>query len=180
MLRRRAVALPLICLLLGAPTAWSQERTQEPSPPTVAIEAHLGLAGFLDDYEERDHTVVGAAARFRLSPRLSFGPEFVRMTGPGQDRDTFLMGSLWVDLLKPDPAEPDAIEPFLVVGGGLMHHSDGNGIITYSSTEGAFTFGGGLRFTVGRRWYGVAEVRGGWEPHVRLVAGLGYRFGGRP
>jgi hypothetical protein len=177
--RRLLAALTLIWIPLGAPAARAQDPVRT-TPSTFAVEASVGRAAFVDDTEDLDHALVGGAARFRLTPRLSVGPEIVYMSAPGNDHDLFVMGSVWLDLIATDPVEPDRFVPFLVVGAGLMRHTDGSDYWTYSSTEGALSAGGGLRVAFGRRWYGLLELRGGWEPHVRITAGLGYRFGGRP
>ena len=50
-------------------------------------------------------------------------------------------------------------------------------IETFTSTEGAFTAGGGVRALIGRRAFVGAEARVGWELHIRLNALIGFQFG---
>lgn len=68
------------------------------------------------------------------------------------------------------------VTPFLVVGGGIFRHSDRFGGQTFSSTEGSFTAGGGVRIPIGERLYVAPELCIGWEPHYRLSVAVGWRF----
>ena len=119
------------------------------------------------------HGLVGGAARVYLSPRFSLGPEVAYMVGPGQDRDLIVTGNLMFDVLAPTAATPRRITPFLVAGGGLFRHSDTFGTRTFSSTEGAFTVGLGVRGWTTRRTFVAVDARLGWEPHIRLSAIVG-------
>jgi hypothetical protein len=147
----------------------------------VAVEAHAGSTGFIDEeLFEQDHTITGGSLRIGVSPRLTLGPEISYMVGPGSDRDLFVLGSLWVDLARPRRPVP-AVTPYLVVGAGVMRHSEsfaGRGAYEDFSCWGfAFSGGGGVRVRIGDRWYVAPEVRMGWEPHVRFTVSAGYRFG---
>ena len=122
-----------------------------------------------------NHGLFGAGARFYLSRRFSLGPELVYMVGPGQDRDLMFTGNLWVDLLAPTPAKPRRTTPFLVVGGGWFHHSDGFAGGTFSSSEGAFTAGVGIRGWVSERVSLGVDARLGWEPHLRVAGTVASR-----
>ena len=87
---------------------------------------------------------IGAGARISLTPRISVGPEFAYMVGPDADRDIFVLGSMWIDLLRPGPARP--VAPYVVFGGGYMSHRDELGRGPYPwKHEGSFTAGGGAR-----------------------------------
>jgi opacity protein-like surface antigen len=143
--------------------------------PAPAVEFAAGWAGFADEGVVH-HSAWGGAARFNLTPRIGIGPELVYMVGPGSDRDLFLTGNLTFDVLAPSPSR--AVSPFVVVGGGLFRHSDRFVNETYSSTEGAFTAGGGLRIRLGDRAYIAPEARVGWETHIRLTVAVGVRLGG--
>jgi hypothetical protein len=116
-----------------------------------------------------DHGVVGGAMRFHLSPRISVGPELQYMIGPDSDRDLILTGNLTFDVLPPDRK----VTPFLVAGGGLFRHSNSFGGRSFSSSEGAFTAGGGVRAWVSDRVFVAGEARLGWELHWRFSGTVG-------
>jgi hypothetical protein len=139
--------------------------------PRVAVEGALGHAGFLDD-ATIDHSVWGAAGRWYLLPRVAIGPELVYFKGPRQDRDLAITGNVTFDFFA-----GSRITPFLVAGGGLFRHSDRFGARTFTSTEGSFTAGGGVRVPIGERLYIAPEFRVGWEPHYRVSVAAGWRFG---
>jgi hypothetical protein len=65
--------------------------------------------------------------------------------------------------------------PYLVVGGGLFQTRDKFVGETFTSSEGAFTAGGGVRVFLTDRLYVAPEFRGGWEPHFRLSVSIGYQ-----
>lgn len=158
--------LPLLVILIAAPAAAQ-------TGAIGAVEGVGGYAGFIDE-SFVDHAVFGASGRIHLSPRISIGPEVVFMRGPGFDRDLFVTGNLTVDfLVAPADARRGTVNPFLVVGGGLMRHSDRFGATTFTSSEGAVTGGGGARVWLTDRVYALAEFRLGWEPHYRVTAGVG-------
>ena len=159
----KAFALALLLLAL-APSAGAQDRH------TGAVEAVGGWTGFVDD-AMINHGIVGGAARWNVSPRISIGPEIVYMIGPGEDRDLFLTGNVTFDVFS-----NRRVTPFFVAGGGLFRHSDRVGSGSFSSTEGAFTGGGGVRFLIGERFYLAPEARLGWELHTRLSISAGWRF----
>src|SRR5262245_28042959 len=65
----------------------------------LAVEGTAGWAGFVDD-AMINHGLVGGAVRVPLGDgRLSLGPEIVFARGPRSDRDVFVLGSLWIDLV---------------------------------------------------------------------------------
>lgn len=144
--------------------------------PRTVIEGALGWSGFGDEGIVH-HTLLGAAARHYVSRRVSLGPELQYMVGPGTDRDLVLTGNLVVDVLAPTPARPRRTTPYLVVGGGLFRHSQRLGDLTFSSTEGAFTSGVGVRGWLSPRVFVAADARLGWEPHLRLAGTLGVALG---
>ena len=165
----RLPALPALAFLLFAGDARAQSTEIRPAP---AVEFLAGYAGFVDD-ATIDHAIVGAAGRVYLTPRVAVGPELVYMRGPGSDRDLFLTGNLTFDVLPPKSGVPRRATPFLVAGGGFFQHSDRFGAFDFTSYEGAFTAGGGVRGWITRRVYVLADVRLGWELHARVNAGLG-------
>jgi hypothetical protein len=140
--------------------------------PASTAEFAVGYAGFADD-ATIDHAAFGGALRFYLSPRIGIGPELQYMRGPRDDRDVIFTGNLTFDMLPPD----HRVTPFLVVGGGLFRHSDTFGSQTFSSTEGAFTAGGGVRGWVTDRVYVGGDFRIGWELHFRIAGFVGVSLG---
>jgi hypothetical protein len=157
--------------LLAAWVAGSGEaRAQVRSPRAVAVEATGGWAGFVDD-ATIEQAVFGASARVPLTRRLSIGPEIVHMIGEHTDRNTFVLGSLWIDV-GPTP-ETARLVPYVVVGLGYMHHSHRVPSGRFTSGEGSFTAGGGARVHVTPRVYVGGDARIGWELHLRTTAHVG-------
>jgi hypothetical protein len=165
---RRALLFAAVAVLMTAfaPGVSAQDR------PTSAVEGLVGYAGFVDD-ATISHTVFGGAAKWYLLPRVSVGPELVYMIGPGDDRDLVVTGNVTFDFLAGRPAAT----PFLVAGGGLFRHTDRFNGRSFSSTEGSFTLGGGVRVALGERLYIAPEFRLGWEAHYRVSAAVGWRLG---
>ena len=131
----------------------------------------MGWAGFVDD-ATKHHAVYGAGARISLTPRISVGPEFAYMVGPDADRDFFVLGSMWIDMLTPGRGRP--VVPYVVFGGGFMSHRDELGRGPYPWThEGSFTAGGGVRVRITDRVYAGGDVRLGWELHLRAAGHVG-------
>ena len=146
---------------------------QDRGRPT--IEGFGGWAGFVDN-ETKHHWVVGGGGRYYITPRLAIGPEFAYMSGPGSDRDLMLTGNMTFDLFVPTIAGMRRANPFVVVGGGLFQHRQRFQSGEFTSTEGSFTGGGGVRVWLTDRVYIAPEVRIGWELHVRGSLALGVRF----
>jgi len=135
----------------------------------LAIDLSGGYAGFADEAIV-GHGTFGAGVLWRLTPRLSVGPEAVFMNGPGGDRDVFVTGKLVFDVM---PARP--VSPYLVADAGAMLHADRFFNGSYWSQEGAVSGGGGVRFNLSPRLAIAPEFRVGWEPHVRIGAVLTWR-----
>ena len=154
---------------------------------TTAVDVSAGWTGFADDGVVSE-TPVGAAVRWYLSPRVSLGPEFTFISGESHSHRV-LTGNLTFDLL---PARRSAqreggaprsgrsrTTPFIVIGGGVFSTSE-SFVFTgerFSSSEGAFTVGGGVRVPINERVSAGADARIGWEPHIRLMAFASVRFG---
>jgi hypothetical protein len=168
----RLAALLGLSLLLADGNALAQSNDIRPAP---AVEFLAGYAGFVDD-ATIDHAIVGAAGRVYLTPRVAIGPEVVYMRGPGSDRDLFLTGNLTFDVLPPRAGRSRRATPFLVAGGGFFQHRDRFGAFDFTSYEGAFTAGGGVRAWLSDRVYALADVRFGWELHARVNGGIGIGF----
>ena len=169
----RLKAFLTVTLLAFAGDAVAQTLDARPAP---AVEFLAGYAGFVDD-ATIDHSIWGAAARVYLTPRLAIGPELVYMRGPNSDRDLFLTGNLTFDVLPPRNGRPRRVSPFLVAGGGFFQHSDRFGAFDFTSYEGAFTAGGGVRGWITDRVYAFGDFRVGWELHARVNAGVGVGLG---
>lgn len=133
----------------------------------LQVEGALGKAWFADE-SAIEHTIGSGSVRWALTRRLSIGPELTYMAGPGHDRDLTLTGNLHYAF------RDVGISPFIVGGAGVFRHSDTFISGRFSSTEGGFTAGGGVRVPVGGRWYIAPEARVGWEPHSRLQVTVGY------
>jgi hypothetical protein len=165
----------LLLLLFAASPATAQAPRSTAAGTAGAVEASAGYAGFVDD-ATIDHGLVGVASRWYLGPRLSVGPEVVYMKGPGGDRDLFLTGNLTWDILGDHGRSPRVI-PFVVGGGGIMWHRDRFGSQTFTSSEGAFTAGGGARVRLTDRVFVGGDARIGWELHYRLAGTVGISVG---
>jgi Outer membrane protein beta-barrel domain len=155
---------------LGAKPASAQAR------PKPVGELAVGTLLFADDSVVTEG-FVGGAARFYLTPRISVGPEVALIEGNNHSHQ-MLTGNATVDLIRPLGGEPRAVTPFVVVGAGhirTVQQFPNNE--TFTSSEGAFTAGGGVRALVGRGLFLGAEARVGWELHIRLNAIVGVRFG---
>src|SRR5262245_43199905 len=154
--------VPVVLAVFWAAAAQAQDRRDRPPP---AAELGVGYAGFIDEGMIH-HGVLGGTLRWHLSPRVSVGPELVYMSGPGGDRDLFATGNLTLDFLRPSTTR--SVTPYIVAGAGLMRHTGDVGTGTFTSSEGAFTAGLGVRAWLSDRTYAGAEWRVGWEPHMRL------------
>jgi hypothetical protein len=105
------------------------------------------------------------------------GPEITFIQGKNHSH-LMLTGNVTFDLLHPVDGEARLVTPFIVVGGGLFQTREtfrNNEV--YTSSEGAFTAGGGARAIVGEYLVVGAEARIGWELHIRLSGIVGVRFG---
>ena len=162
--RARLAATLLALWITGADEARAQDRP-------IAVKATVGWAGFVDD-ATIDHAVYGGGARISLTPRVSVGPEVVYMVGPDADRDLFVLGSIWIDLLAPRPDGRSRPTSCSAAATWAIATSSGRGPYPWTH-EGSFTAGGGARVRVGDRVYVGGDVRIGWELHLRATAHVG-------
>ena len=139
---------------------------------TTAAEFSAGYTAFYDD-GLLNHAGVGGALRVHLTPRLSVGPELSYHAGPGSDRDLILFGLVTFDLRTPRAGRAGRVEPYLLAGAGLLRHTASYGGESYSVSGRMVTWGGGTRVWLSRRVYAGADVRLGWEPHLRVLAVVG-------
>lgn len=159
-------------LLLSVIPAAAQDR------PSPTLDLAAGWVGFADDGIASEFSV-GGGFRWYLTPRLSVGPEVTFIAGESHSHQV-VTGNLTFDFLGPRNGAP-RVTPFIVVGGGMFRTSEGfANRPPFSSTEGAFTVGGGLRAPLGDRVAAGIDARLGWEPHLRLTGFISIGLGGRP
>lgn len=146
----------------------------------VVVDGTAGWIGFPDDGYLVSETLGGVAARCYVGSRFAVGPELLFIQGDGHSH-LMLTGNVSVDLRGPGSGQAPRVTPFLVVGAGLYQTREqllAGG--PYTSREGAFTAGGGVRVPVGRRGVVGVEARMGWEAHLRVNAVIGWRLGAAP
>ena len=165
----RLARMAVLTAVLAASPALAQERRG----PSVEFKA--GWIGFADDGIVNEG-LVGGEARFQLLPRVSVGPEIGYIRGHNHSH-LVLTGNVTFDFLRPLDGRPRAMTPFFVVGGGMFQTRDRFFGEPFTSTEGAFTVGGGARARVSDRVTIGAEARVGWELHFRLNGTVGLRLG---
>ncbi len=165
----RVRPLLLTTLLLIPISCGTAEAQRETARASVVLTG--GYAGFVDE-RIINHTAFGGGGEWILTSRVAVGPEVLYLTGPGSDRDLFVLGVARFGIL---PFERRVV-PFATAGGGLMMHSDRFNGQTFRSSEGAFVFGGGVRVVVSRRVYIAPELAIGWEPHVRASVNVGIKL----
>jgi len=154
---------------MPAATAAAQERM----PPTAEFAA--GALVFPDDGSVAEG-FIGGAARVYLSPRLGIGPEASYVHG--EHHSHFIVtGNITFDTNGPVGGAPLPFTGFFVLGGGLFQTRETFVNDQFTSTEGAFTAGGGVRSRFGRRMTAGVEARIGWELHIRLNASIGVLIG---
>ena len=157
--------------ILSVVSAAAQDR------PSPALDLAAGWVGFADDGIVSEFPV-GGGFRWYLSPRISLGPEVTFIGGESHSHQV-VTGNVSFDFLAPRSGAP-RVTPFIVVGGGMFRTSDDFASGPYSSTEGAFTVGGGLRAPLSERVAAGIDARLGWEPHLRLTGFLSIGLGSRP
>ena len=163
------IAIALTAAPLARPAA-AQER------PGPVAEFAAGALLFADDGVVTEG-FVGGALRLYVRPRISVGPEITFIQGNNHSH-LMLTGNVTLDLVRPVNGQPRQITPFALVGGGLFRTREmfpNNEVFT--STEGAFTAGGGVRALVGKYVIVAAEARIGWELHIRVNGLVGVRLG---
>ncbi len=149
----------VIAVVTAASNAAAQERRG------IVAELAGGVLTFADDAAIREGFVSGVA-RVYVSPRVSLGPEIAYVSGDAHNH-LIVTGNATFDLVS--PRRDTAVVPFLVGGVGLFRSRWlGLGEGAYSSSEGAFTAGGGVRARVSHALSVGAEARVGWELHMRV------------
>lgn len=171
----RSTALRVVCVVfclfaLPLSTVTAQNR------PRSAAEFAAGWVGFADDGIVSEG-LIGGAARFYLRPRISIGPELVYIGGTGHSH-LIVTGNVTWDLFAPSGGRAYRTTPFLVVGGGLFQTRESLFTGSFTSSEGAFTAGGGVRTAISDRVTAGIEARAGWETHLRISGLVGVQLGG--
>ena len=160
-------------ILIASPLGRSASAQERPGP---AVEFEAGALFFADDGVVTEG-FVGGSARVYMLPRVSLGPEIAFIRGENHNH-LMLTGNVTFDLVTPVKGDPRLVTPFVVVGAGLFQtHESFLDNETFTSREGAFTAGGGVRGLIGERMMLGVEARVGWELHVRVNAIVGVHLG---
>jgi len=157
---------------LAAPMSAMADAQNRPGP---SVDLAAGWVGFADDGIVSEG-LVGSVARWYVVPRFSVGPEIVFIHGTTHTH-LVVTGNLTWDVLGPTNRGPHRVTPFLVAGGGVFQTRERLLNRTYTSNEGAFTAGGGVRTIVADRVTLGFEMRAGWEPHIRINGVVGLQLG---
>jgi hypothetical protein len=160
------------CVLVAVACSGMAAAQERPAP---VIEFQIGSLAFPDDGVVREG-LAGGAARWYVSPRLAFGPEVGYVSGSNHSH-VILTGNLTFDVLSPLAGRPRAVSPFVVAGGGLFQTRERFPSGPFTSADGAFTAGGGVRGSVGHRVTVGIDARIGWELHLRVNALVGVSLG---
>ncbi len=163
--RRKAAIVAFA--LLAAPMADLASAQGRPGP---AGELAAGWVGFADDGIVSE-SLVGGAARWYLLPRISVGPELVYIHGANHSH-LVVTGNVTWDVLAPTNRRPRRVTPFLVAGGGVFQTREHFFNGTYTSSEGAFTAGGGVRALVADRVTLGQHLATTWEQSTRSMPPL--------
>ncbi len=160
-------ALALLAVFMVDP-AGAQDK------PGPVAELSAGFVSFADDRVVNEG-LLGGSARFYLSPRIAVGPELVYISGRNHSH-LMVTGNLTWDVLSPIGARPRRVTPFFVAGGGLFQTRQSFPSGMFTSGEGAFTAGGGVRAAAGERTTVGVDARIGWELHLRVNGLVGVRL----
>lgn len=156
--------LAFFLILLVAASARAQNK------PRPEIKATTGWVGFIDE-SWINHTIVGGAARFYLTPRIGVEPEILYMIGPGSDRDVTLIPHVSFDFLS-----RENVRPYAIGGAGWMHHSQKIGPIRFSDNEWVGNGGVGVKYFLTPRLFVAPEFRIGFETILRAAVSIGFTF----
>ena len=169
MSRFQKVATAMLLALLT--TVGSPARAEE--RPAPAVDLGAAWVGFADDGIASEPAFAGAF-RWYVSPRLAVGPEVLYTHGDHHSH-LALTGNVTWDLLS-EGRRPRVI-PFVVVGAGLFQTHETFFDDAVTSSEGAFTAGGGIRMRIGDRFGAGVDARVGWETHMRIGGFAAIRLG---
>ena len=163
-------AIGVVALLAGpADLAAAQDQ------PRFAVEFSAGWVGFADDGIVSEG-LIGSAARWYPLPRVGFGPELSYLSGTNHSH-VVLTGNMTFDVFAPARSGARSVTPFLIVGGGVFRTRESFFNGTFTSSEGAFTAGGGVRARVAEDVAVGVDARVGWELHLRVSGLVEWRLG---
>ena len=162
---------PVVALLVATLCLMSAAARAESPAAVPAFTFTAGRADFADD-GRIPHGVFGGGVEWVATRHIAVGPEVLYMIGPGDDRDLFVLGVARIGILPLHRR----VAPFVTGGAGMMTHSNRYGGQPFSSVEGAFIFGGGVRINATPRVYIAPEFTMGWEPHLRVSVTAGIRI----
>jgi Outer membrane protein beta-barrel domain len=173
-MKNRSKSAALSIALLALPFAHTAAAEERPRP---ALELAAGALLFADDGVVKEG-FVGGTVRLYVLPRISVGPEIAFIQGE-RHHHVMLTGNVTFDFVDPlSGGQLRSVTPYAVVGTGLFQtkqqfpNND-----TFTSSEGAFTAGGGVRARVGKTVTVGAEARVGWELHLRVNGTIGIQLG---
>jgi hypothetical protein len=169
---RRVETALTAAVLLAAPMIGPVE-AQEVAGPVAELQA--GWVGFADDGIVSE-SLLGANLRWYVGARISVGPEILYLDGSNH-RHLVATGNVTWDVLAPSTGRARRITPFVVAGAGLFQTRETFPSGPFTSNEGAFTAGGGLRGAAGERVTLGVDARVGWELHLRVNGFVGVQFG---
>ena len=159
--------MTVLLVLFVVPHANAQER------PAPAIDLTAAWVGFADDSVVSE-PAFGGALRWYLSPRIAIGPELIYIPADSHSH-LVLTGNVTWDVL-PQATHPKAT-PFVVAGAGMFQTHEEFFDDAVTSSEGAFTAGGGIRSRVADRISVGVDARIGWELHLRIGGFASIRLG---
>lgn len=161
-------------IVLAAALTFLPQALDAQEMPRGAAELSAGWIGFADDGVVSE-TPIGGAVRWHVSPRVSVGPEVLWINGSNHSH-LALTGNVTFDLLGPTNGHPARVTPFIVLGAGMFQTKESFANDDFTSTEGAFTAGGGIRANPTNRLTVGVDARLGWETHIRINGFVGVRF----
>ena len=134
----------------------------------IDAKGSVGLASFVDESPEH-HLLTGGSVRIYLTRRFSIEPEFLYLYRD-KHYDMILMPNFVWDF------GGSRVVPYVTGGLGLQRTTDTGFLQSYSHNEGVITAGAGVKFYLRDRWFIAPEARVGFEPHIRISAGIGYTW----
>ncbi len=160
-----AAAAALITASSNQAFAQEQEKQEAEGLAVEAMAGYVARYGAVVDH----YGAVGVAARWYVSPRVSFGPELAFMIGRRRARELTLTGSMVVDFPRPEAA------PFFVVSLGGSRFSDNYGGGGFVVHDAVLLLGGGVRVPLREGWYVAPEASIGGVGRARVVVKIGRR-----
>ncbi|MEQ1757335.1 MAG: outer membrane beta-barrel protein [Vicinamibacterales bacterium] len=168
---------PCRALLLGAllVTIADSSVAEAQDGGRATLDATAGWVGFADDSIVSEG-MVGGSGRIYLTPRLAVGPEVVFIRGTSHSHYV-VTGNVTFDFVRPAGGRGASATPYIVLGAGAFWTRQQFPRGVFTSNEGAFTAGVGVRVPIGERVTVGAEARLGWELHARINGVVGWRLG---